>query len=100
MTRAILIASSGWRLRVNDADDHVADRAFRVADHVARGLAVGGDQHMVVQTGAVRVNGHGGRARGVALGVERLADEELPPFQALVLAGGGDVPIDAGVDHQ
>src|SRR6266567_4223498 len=81
---------------VHQADDHPTDRAFFVAHSVPRGRTVRGNDHPLVEGGAVGIDRDLWRALGIARHTDGLANEERPALQAGVFAGGYDVAFNSG----
>jgi hypothetical protein len=69
-----------WRLELSsgfiyDAYDHPPRRASVIAHSLARRQAIRGNDHPLMQGGAVSINGDLRRPFSLALGVDRLADD-------------------------
>src|ERR1035437_9440668 len=72
---------------VHDGGDHPAHGTFIVANGFARGQAVGRNNHLLVHSRAVRVNGHHRRTFGFARRAHWLANDEPPALITRLLAG-------------
>src|SRR6185503_663796 len=69
-------------LFVDHSQHKPARGTFGVADGVAGGRTIAGDDHALMQAGAMGVDGHLGDALGLARRVDRLTDHQAPTFQA------------------
>ena len=79
---------------IHDGGDHPAHRAFVIAHGFARRQTIGGNNHALMHSGAVRINRDLRHTFRIARAVNRLANDQPPPLQAGMLAGRHDIAFD------
>ncbi len=81
---------------IDEADDEIAKRRFRIADEFAGGRAVGGENHLLMFARTERIDGKNGRAFVAAGRIERLADDGAAANHAGMAGGRHEGAVDAG----
>ena len=83
---------------IDDADDAGVDRRLGGIERKARFLAAH-EEHLLADAGADRVDRDERPAGRLAIGRQRLHDQQLDAGEVLVLAGHDDVADDSGQLH-